>query len=91
MQIFFAVPEIMLELVALVFERVKGFVLNLPSGASSTHYFINIFVCNFVIRGPATVTFVNFFSLYLFPFTFQEGDFMPNIANADIKGLSKIT
>ena len=37
MQVFFAVTKVVLELVSLVLERVKGLVLNLPPGPSSLH------------------------------------------------------
>ena len=45
-QVFIAMPEIMLKLIALVFMGVKCLILNFPSRSPSSHYFINIVIIN---------------------------------------------
>ena len=51
-QVLLCVPVIVFEMVALCFQCVKRFVLNFPSGASSSHDFRHVLPGEFDIGNP---------------------------------------
>src|SRR3989338_7200056 len=51
---------IVFKVVPLIFQRVKGFVLDFPTCSTTPHQLMNIVFCNMYVGYPTTITFLPF-------------------------------